>query len=774
MVYSLKTMTDIKTNPIEYFYDNRRDFTIVGLTGLTGAGCSYLAKIMSEKEFLCNSDYNIRKPESILVKTPEIVENPQIYANDAVDESNEAVSRLVFKRKYTICHNFISKQYEPYLVIKYTRVIWLFTFLYVISEIEKSGNGSDIEKITSLKKKIIEILQDKYCPSHKPLNDIQYRKHMEYREKEKKETYRSFFLHLKPVEDWILLYEELKDDELLNLIPELNNHPSKGLDKLANIFFDKSSAFNQFCDYFNSELSRLDYYCFCFFYHRMGAVIRNMGNPTEKSEDSYENLGNDNSHVYDLVQLINLIIKGARKKSEDRSCRVVIDSIRTSLEATFLRERFSAFYLIAVNDDQRQKHLKEKIAFNISSDLTKQSEEATFIDLLYERTENLCKIEAKGKHFEQGKFASPNLEQCIADAEIHISNPEVNEVESPSLFYSLGEQWMKYASLILHPGLITPSSEERCMVVAYTAKFNSGCLSRQVGAVITNKYHAIRTIGWNDVPYGQIPCSLRELSDLTAKESERKSYYKYMYSEYERTDSKTYFGAQSLRQKICEDYPALKESEKELLGLPYSYCFKTLHNRYEGEKNQVYTRSLHAEENAMMQMVKFGGEKLIDGIIYVTASPCELCSKKLYQIGVRKIVYIDPYPGIARQQIIHNGFKRPALKLFQGAYGSTYNKLYQPFISYKDELAIRTQNFPRGYISSDSLLTKILDKLGLDYKRNYKKEEIEDILSKIKSEELKQENKVEDSITKEIATVNAPVKESIEDNNEENKSQPPK
>lgn len=35
-------------------------------------------------------------------------------------------------------------------------------------------------------------------------------------------------------------------------------------------------------------------------------------------------------------------------------------------------------------------------------------------------------------------------------------------------FYSMTEQWMKFASLILHPGLITPSSEERCMVVAYT------------------------------------------------------------------------------------------------------------------------------------------------------------------------------------------------------------------------------------------------------------------------------------------------------------------
>lgn len=79
----------------------------------------------------------------------------------------------------------------------------------------------------------------------------------------------------------------------------------------------------------------------------------------------------------------------------------------------------------------------------------------------------------------------------------------------------------------------------------------------------------------------------------------------------------------------------------------------------------------------------------------VTASPCELCSKKLYQLGVRKIVYIDPYPGIAREQIIACGFRRPNLQLFKGAYGSTYYKLYQPFISYKDEQAIRFKDLDK-------------------------------------------------------------------------------
>ena len=104
------------------------------------------------------------------------------------------------------------------------------------------------------------------------------------------------------------------------------------------------------------------------------------------------------------------------------------------------------------------------------------------------------------------------------------------------------------------------------------------------------------------------------------------------------------------------------------------------------DKNQVHTRSLHAEENAFLQISKYGGEGIKDGTLYSTASPCELCSKKAYQLGIKRIVYIDPYPGTAQEQILLSGLYPPKVELFKGAIGSAYNKLYEPIISYKDEL----------------------------------------------------------------------------------------
>lgn len=55
------------------------------------------------------------------------------------------------------------------------------------------------------------------------------------------------------------------------------------------------------------------------------------------------------------------------------------------------------------------------------------------------------------------------------------------------------------------------------------------------------------------------------------------------------------------------------------------------------------------------------------GKLFTTASPCELCAKKAYQLGIKEVYYIDIYPGISMQHILDCGDKKPDLILFQGA-----------------------------------------------------------------------------------------------------------
>jgi hypothetical protein len=58
------------------------------------------------------------------------------------------------------------------------------------------------------------------------------------------------------------------------------------------------------------------------------------------------------------------------------------------------------------------------------------------------------------------------------------------------------------------------------------------------------------------------------------------------------------------------------------------------------------------------------------------------------QLGVAKIFYVDPYPGISEEHIVNGGINRPEMILFTGAVGRAFHNLYSPVLPYKDELAV--------------------------------------------------------------------------------------
>ena len=133
---------------------------------------------------------------------------------------------------------------------------------------------------------------------------------------------------------------------------------------------------------------------------------------------------------------------------------------------------------------------------------------------------------------------------------------------------------------------------------------------------------------------------------------------------------------------------AYEPVKTKLNGLNLSYCFKDVYtsSKEKQRNNQVHTRSLHAEENAFLQLAKYGTQGIKGGKLFTTASCCELCSKKAYQLGITEIYYIDTYPGISRSHILESGINRPKMLLFNGAIGRAYVNLYTPFLPLKDEI----------------------------------------------------------------------------------------
>lgn len=362
---------------------------------------------------------------------------------------------------------------------------------------------------------------------------------------------------------------------------------------------------------------------------------------------------------FTLADRVNWVIKKIReaRTKVNQPTYIVIDAIRNPLEALFFQDRYASFFLVAVSspESDRQSRLRE---------------------LKYSETDiaSIDRIEYTPKDLHKTDFFSvQDIQACLQRADLYISNPNVSA--EVTKFQELANQLLRFVSLIRRPGIVTPSALERCMQIAYTAKLNSGCISRQVGAVVTDKNFSLRSIGWNDAPHGQVPCNLRNRDDLLDGADSS------AYSEFERNDGKYlgHFAESSKRFKIVSEG-----------GRNNSFCFKSEYNDFTGVKNQVHTRALHAEENAFLQIAKYGLASIEGGLLFTTASPCELCAKKAYQLGVTRIFYIDPYPGIATDHILQGGSKNPTLTLFSGAIGRAFHKLYSPIVPYKDELSALT------------------------------------------------------------------------------------
>ncbi|MBP0943653.1 hypothetical protein V2K16_26595 [Pseudomonas alliivorans] len=406
-----------------------------------------------------------------------------------------------------------------------------------------------------------------------------------------------------------------------------------------------------FRDLFNvtSFLRRLlEAHIFTGLYQQTGDNIRSSGSACNSSFDP--------ECIFNFPRHINYIIKiaHAHARQNNTQCRIVIDAIRNPYEAFYLKRRYANFYLVSINTENAQRLLSLREFRNLS--------DAEIVAL--DKKEYPSKLSA------ERRFIAQNIQECIENSDIHIHNSKVSEFTHNDLVSQLA--W--YVALMIHPGLVMPTSLENCMQIAYSAKHSSGCISRQVGAVVTDESYGIKAVGWNSTPQGQTPCLLRNAEDiLKGVNSEDYSYY-------ELNDKK-------FHNALSHKYKDLIVSSKGS-GRNLSFCFKSVQNEIEGEKNQVHTRSLHAEENAFLQISKHGGQKLSGGILFTTASPCELCAKKAYQLGVKKIVYIDPYPGIATDHILSVGVGRPELELFRGAVGRAFYQLYQPVMPYKDELEL--------------------------------------------------------------------------------------
>lgn len=568
---------------IEKMYEYRSKIIVLGLTGMTGSGCTIAAKILAKKRF---EDLDLKPPKTY----------------DYLDSE---------ERKQELIYNYMQQgHWKSFYVIEGSAIILSFVFEQGYDNLMKFLKQND----TSGKCRIDNI------------DEIE-------NELEK----------IKGVFDESIFYS-LRKADIEKLIKEKNNEYflfyTQKLPEYKKMLQDILSKHVCYPHIDGDGKAQL----YTYLMQTWANNVRAFGKPyiSEFSQNNF----------YDIAIRMDSVIAIIKGNCGDEEIRICIDALRNPFEAVYFKDNYKNFYLISISTEE--KFRKSRLSY-----LSKKEQESL------ENIENPKKFDET-----EEQFYHQNVQNCIELSDIHLYNPDVDNFKN----YFLTQQIVKYITLMLHPGLVTPTHIERCMQLAYNAKFNSGCLSRQVGAVITENDFAIRAVGWNDVPKGQVPCNLRGVNGYCAnKDCES-------YSDFELCDADFDDSMQKIKRSI---------SSTDLRGRIFSYCFKDVYNGYKGTTNQVLTRSLHAEENAFLQISKYGGTGIKGGFLFTTASPCELCAKKAYQLGITNIYYIDPYPGISMSHILSFGkSNNPAMNLFYGAIGNAYVSLYEPRMAYKDELEL--------------------------------------------------------------------------------------
>jgi len=181
----------------------------------------------------------------------------------------------------------------------------------------------------------------------------------------------------------------------------------------------------------------------------------------------------------------------------------------------------------------------------------------------------------------------------------------------------------RFLDTIFGTKLYTPTIDESGMMKAASAAVRSACMSRQVGAAIYSSFGELIGVGCNDVPK-----SGGGLYSSDLPESEDKRCYKWAGKICHNDDRK-----KKLADSIAKSIITEGDRSSVLSKVSQSEA-----------KNLIeFSRSVHAEMEAIVSVARMGRGSTIGSTLYTTTFPCHNCARHIVAAGVSKVVFIEPY-----------------------------------------------------------------------------------------------------------------------------------
>lgn len=282
----------------------------------------------------------------------------------------------------------------------------------------------------------------------------------------------------------------------------------------------------------------------------------------------------------------------------------IVNSLKHPREVELLRKVYAdGFYLIGIHADEKRRHKY----------LTEDK------SLTQPQASELIKID-EDESIDHGQKTRDTYH--LSDYFLNVGNNDDHVKNGLQRFLEL---------VFSHP-YKNPTFDEFAMFMAFNSSVRSGDLSRQVGAVITRDTQIIGT-GANDVPksggglyWAVVDPKTGEVND----HADGKDYTR-------EGDSNKQAQAEIINEiatKLLSD--GVVDANKEI-------DLNKVLNESKISDLTEFGRVVHAEMDALLSCAR-AGITTTGSSMYCTTFPCHNCAKHIVASGVRRVVYVEPYP----------------------------------------------------------------------------------------------------------------------------------
>lgn len=285
---------------------------------------------------------------------------------------------------------------------------------------------------------------------------------------------------------------------------------------------------------------------------------------------------------------------------------VIISALKHPDEVHALRTIYGqGFYLIAVHEDAdtRQHHMVHTLEMTVpqAKELMKRDEE-----------------DPDDKRGQQMRDAFH-----LADFFIRIESQKDMEKVRSAL--------ERVVNLIFGDPFQTPTFEEYAMFMAFAASLRSADLSRQVGAVVTRDRQVVST-GANDCPQFGGGLYWPVYNEETGKVEDFPNGRDFMVGR----DSNA-VARKDIMDKIVD--AAMKNGLPDGKKEDFEKAVRASRIRDLTE----FGRVVHAEMEALLSCGRLG-VSTVGAELFGTTFPCHNCAKHIIAAGIKRVVFIEPYP----------------------------------------------------------------------------------------------------------------------------------